>query len=60
VPDPELRKDEETRPLALHRAGLGRADERRHRHGPKTEDRLDLRRRARENSAWVRSVLLAA
>src|SRR6476469_7761298 len=29
-------------------------------HGPKTEDRLDLRRRARENSAWVRQVLLAA
>src|SRR5216110_1101070 len=29
-------------------------------HGPKTADRLDLRRAARENSAWVRSVLLAA
>ena len=27
-------------------------------HGPKTEDRLDLRRTARENTAWVRSVVL--
>src|SRR5438034_1308277 len=29
-------------------------------HGPKSQDRLDLRRRARENSAWVRQVVLAA
>ena len=28
-------------------------------HGPKTADRLDLRRAAREQSAWVRSVVLA-
>src|SRR5918996_949663 len=28
-------------------------------HGPKTEERLDLRRLARENTAWVRSVVLA-
>ena len=28
-------------------------------HGPKTQDRLDLRRIAYENSAWVRSVVLA-
>ena len=28
-------------------------------HGPKSQDRLDLRRRARENSAWVRRVVLA-
>jgi ring-1,2-phenylacetyl-CoA epoxidase subunit PaaA len=28
-------------------------------HGPKTHDRLDLRRMAHENSAWVRSVVLA-
>ena len=28
-------------------------------HGPKTEERLDLRRLARENSAWVREVVLA-
>jgi ring-1,2-phenylacetyl-CoA epoxidase subunit PaaA len=28
-------------------------------HGPKTEERLDLRRAARENSAWVRRVVLS-
>jgi hypothetical protein len=28
-------------------------------HGPKTEERLDLRRKARENSAWVRAVVLS-
>jgi hypothetical protein len=28
-------------------------------HGPKSQDRLDLRRKARENSAWVRKVVLA-
>ena len=28
-------------------------------HGPRSQDRLDLRRRARENSAWVRKVVLA-
>src|SRR6186713_1296603 len=60
VPDPKLGKDEEsgrwhyTEPDwdELRSVVTG--------HGPKTEDRLDLRRRARENSAWVRSVLLAA
>ena len=28
-------------------------------HGPRSQDRLDLRRKARENSAWVRQVVLA-
>jgi ring-1,2-phenylacetyl-CoA epoxidase subunit PaaA len=28
-------------------------------HGPKSQDRLDLRREAREHSAWVRQVVLA-
>src|SRR3954470_24750353 len=28
-------------------------------HGPKSQDRLDLRRKARESSAWVRQVVLA-
>jgi ring-1,2-phenylacetyl-CoA epoxidase subunit PaaA len=28
-------------------------------HGPKTGERLDLRRSARESSAWVRKVVLA-
>jgi ring-1,2-phenylacetyl-CoA epoxidase subunit PaaA len=59
VPDPELRKDEEsgrwlyTEPdwEELKHVVTG--------HGPKTEDRLDLRRQARENAAWVRKVVLA-
>ena len=29
-------------------------------HGPKSQDRIDLRRMARENSAWVREVVLQA
>ena len=60
VPDPELRKDEETGRWHYTEPDW---DELKHvvtGHGPKTEDRLDLRRNARENSAWVRSVLLAA
>jgi ring-1,2-phenylacetyl-CoA epoxidase subunit PaaA len=60
VPDPELRKDEETGRWLYSEPDW---DELMHvvtGHGPKTEDRLDLRRQARENSAWVRSVLLAA
>jgi ring-1,2-phenylacetyl-CoA epoxidase subunit PaaA len=60
VPDPELRKDEETGRWHYAEPDW---DELMHvvtGHGPKTEDRLDLRRQARENSAWVRSVLLAA
>jgi ring-1,2-phenylacetyl-CoA epoxidase subunit PaaA len=28
-------------------------------HGPKSQERLDLRRKARESSAWVRQVMLA-
>src|ERR671936_156986 len=59
VPDPKLRKDEKTGRWhytepdwdALKHVVTG--------HGPKTADRLDLRRMARENSAWVRQVVLA-
>src|SRR5947209_8911292 len=57
VPDPKLRKRDDgvweyTDPDwdELKRVVTG--------HGPKSQDRLDLRRRARENSAWVRSVVL--
>ena len=60
VPDPELRKDEKAGRWLYTEPDW---DELKHvvtGHGPKTADRLDLRRRARENSAWVRSVLLAA
>ena len=58
VPDQKLRKRDDgvweyTEPdwAELRHAVTG--------HGPKTADRLDLRRAAREQSAWVRSVVLA-
>jgi ring-1,2-phenylacetyl-CoA epoxidase subunit PaaA len=58
VPDPALRKRDDgvweyTEPDwdELKRVVTG--------HGPKTAERLDLRRVARENSAWVRSAVLA-
>ena len=55
VPDPELRKDEETGALALHRARLGRADAP---SSPATGRRprtgSSCAALARENSAWVR------
>jgi ring-1,2-phenylacetyl-CoA epoxidase subunit PaaA len=59
VPDPALRKDEETGRWHYTEPDW---DELMHvvtGHGPKTEERLDLRRKARENSAWVRAVLLS-
>src|SRR5438552_790564 len=58
VPDPNLRKNDDgvweyTEPDwdELRSVVTG--------HGPKSQERLDLRRRARENSAWVRQVVLA-
>ena len=58
VPDPKLRKTDDgeweyTEPDwdELRSVVTG--------HGPKSQDRLDLRREARENSAWVRKVVLA-
>src|SRR6266487_372202 len=57
VPDPNLRKNDEgvweySEPDwdELKSVVTG--------HGPKSQDRLDLRRTARENSAWVRHVVL--
>src|SRR6266568_2697286 len=58
VPDPELRKDEETGRWHYTEPDWDELMSVVTGHGPKTEDRLDLRRKARENSAWVRSVLL--
>ena len=58
VPDPELRKDEESGRWHYTEPDW---DELKHvvtGHGPKTEERLDLRRQARENAAWVRKVVL--
>ena len=58
VPDPKLRKNEDgvweySEPDwdELKSVVTG--------HGPKSQERLDLRRMARENSAWVRKVVLA-
>jgi ring-1,2-phenylacetyl-CoA epoxidase subunit PaaA len=59
VPDPELRKDEETGRWHYTEPDW---DELKHvvtGNGPKTGERLDLRRVARENSGWVRRVVLA-
>src|SRR4029453_3884162 len=60
VPDPELRKDGETGRWHYTEPDWAELMHVVTGHGPKTEDRLDLRRQAQENSAWVRSVLLAA
>jgi ring-1,2-phenylacetyl-CoA epoxidase subunit PaaA len=58
VPDPKLRKNDD----GVWEYSEPDWDELRSvvtGHGPKSQDRLDLRRRARENSAWVRQVVLA-
>jgi ring-1,2-phenylacetyl-CoA epoxidase subunit PaaA len=59
VPDPKLRKDEETGRWEFAEPDW---DELKHvvtGHGPRTQDRLDLRRTTREETAWVRQVVLA-
>ena len=60
IPDPELRYDEDAGRWVYSEPDWDELKYVVTGHGPKTEDRLDLRRKARENSAWVRSVLLAA
>ncbi len=58
VPDPKLRKGDDD----VWQYTEPDWDELRHvvtGHGPKTAERLDLRRAARASSAWVRSVVLA-
>ena len=55
VPDPELRKDEETGRWHYTEPDWDELMSVVTGHGPKTEDRLDLRRKARENTAWIRS-----
>jgi ring-1,2-phenylacetyl-CoA epoxidase subunit PaaA len=58
VPDPKLRKSDD----GVWEYSEPDWDELRSvvtGHGPKSQERLDLRRRARENSAWVRRVVLA-
>ena len=58
MPDPALRKRDD----GVWEYTEPDWDELRHvvtGHGPRTADRLDLRRQAREHSAWVRQVVLA-
>ncbi|HSL65540.1 MAG TPA: hypothetical protein VK874_12875, partial [Gaiellaceae bacterium] len=59
VPDPKLRKDEETGVWEYTEPDW---DELRHvvtGHGPMTQERLGFRRMAREETAWIRGVMLA-
>jgi ring-1,2-phenylacetyl-CoA epoxidase subunit PaaA len=59
IPDPALRKDEET---GVWRYTEPDWDELKHvvtGHGPATERRLGLRRASREETAWVRRAILA-
>jgi ring-1,2-phenylacetyl-CoA epoxidase subunit PaaA len=58
VPDPELRKDEETDRWSYTEPDWDELMSVVTGHGPKTEERLDLRRQARENSGWIRSIVL--
>jgi len=58
VPDPKLRKNDD----GVWEYSEPDWDELKHvvtGHGPRTQDRLDLRRAARENTAWVRQVVLS-
>jgi ring-1,2-phenylacetyl-CoA epoxidase subunit PaaA len=59
VPDPALRKDEET---GVWHYSEPDWDELKHvvtGHGPKSQERLDFRRRFRDQEAWVRQAVLA-
>jgi ring-1,2-phenylacetyl-CoA epoxidase subunit PaaA len=59
VPDPRLRKDEETERWEFTEPDW---DELMHvvtGHGPRTQDRLELRRTTREETEWVRRTVLA-
>src|SRR3977135_209669 len=58
IPDPALRRSDD----GVWEYSEPDWDELKHvvtGHGPRTQDRLDLRRTARENTAWVRSVVLS-
>jgi ring-1,2-phenylacetyl-CoA epoxidase subunit PaaA len=59
VPDPKLRKDEETGRWHYTEPDWDELMSVVTGHGPKSEERLDLRRKARESSAWIRSVVMA-
>jgi ring-1,2-phenylacetyl-CoA epoxidase subunit PaaA len=59
VPDPNLRKDEETGVWAYTEPDWDELRAVVTGHGPMTEERLDFRRLTREETAWIRDVMLA-
>jgi ring-1,2-phenylacetyl-CoA epoxidase subunit PaaA len=59
VPDPELRKDEETGEWQFTEPDWDELRSVVTGHGPKTQERLELRRMNREETEWVRKIVLA-
>ncbi len=59
VPDPELRKDEETGEWHFSEPDWDELRSVVTGHGPKTQERLELRRMNREETEWVRKIVLA-
>jgi ring-1,2-phenylacetyl-CoA epoxidase subunit PaaA len=59
VPDPNLRKDEETGRWEFTEPDWNELKYVVTGHGPKSAERLEFRRLAREQSQWVRQVVLA-
>src|ERR671914_1616787 len=59
VPDPKLRKDEESDRWEFTEPDWDELKYVVTGHGPRSAERLELRRLAREQSAWVRQVVLA-
>jgi ring-1,2-phenylacetyl-CoA epoxidase subunit PaaA len=58
VPDPELRKDEETGRWHYSEPDWEELKTVVTGHGPKSAERLEFRRMAREETGWVRDVVL--
>jgi ring-1,2-phenylacetyl-CoA epoxidase subunit PaaA len=59
VPDPKLRKDEERERWEYTEPDWDELKAVVTGHGPKTADRLELRRTTREETEWVRRAVLA-
>jgi len=59
LPDPALRKDEETGSWLYTEPDWDELRSVVTGHGPRSQERLEFRRLARENSSWVRRAVLA-
>ncbi|MDQ3859007.1 MAG: phenylacetate-CoA oxygenase subunit PaaI, partial [Actinomycetota bacterium] len=59
VPDPALRKDEETGRWTYSQPDWDELKRVVTGHGPRTAERLGFRRMTRDETAWVREVVLA-